>query len=235
MDFDEDPNYLDLDDILAHTQAVSCKFLLDIPGLEFLSPGDSKEEIAKGTEILLPFWLAKTLYTYSMIDIDLPKSYKPSFREVIDAEPGVVDLHRAGPHYYGFGKLLMELRREKGNNLSMYTEEGQRNKYRREEGETLVDRREIASSLIETFHQRRHTILSYSIDPSERQHLRLVDFEKKLDNMEKKVYKLGRQQVEQLKKWNQSHLEVLRNNTIAARLHKKRKLESSSSASSSVR
>lgn len=229
MDFDEDPNYLDLDDILAHTQTVSCKFLLDIPGLEFLSAGDSKEEIVKDTDILLPFWLAKTLFTYSMIDIDLPKHYKTSFREVMQAGPNVVDLHRAGPHYYGFGKLLMELRREKGNDLSTYTEEGQRNKYRREEGEALVDRRDIAASLIETFHARRHQILDYSIDSSEQKHIKLHAFEGKLDNLEKKLFQLGRQHVTQLKKWNQFRLEVLRNNLIAARLHKKRKLESSSS------
>lgn len=231
MDFDEDPDYLDLDNILAHTQTVNCKFLLDIPGLEFLSPGESQDDITQGTEILLPFWLAKTLYTYSMIDIDLPKTYKTNFREIMQAGADVVDLHRAGPHYYNFGKLLMGLRREKGNNLSTYTEEGQRNKYRREEGETLVDRRAIAASLIETFHQRRHLILDYSTNNSEDEHKTVREFEKRLDNMEKRLFQLGRQQVDELKKWNLRQFEMLRNNQIAARLSKRRKLESSSTNS----
>lgn len=209
MDFDEDPEYLNLDDILAHTQTVNCKFLFNIPGLEFLSPGKC-QEVTQGYELLLPFWLAKTLYTYSMIDIDLPKAYDEKFRETLKADPNVVDLHKAGPHYYKFGKLLMRLRREKGNNLEMYNREGQRNKYRREEGETINDRRAIATTLIDSFHRRRHKLLEYSTNNRASIEIRDVCmFESRLDNMEKRLYQLGRQQVNEINKWKKRELEII--------------------------
>lgn len=227
MDFDEDPDYLNLDDILAHTQTVNCKFLLDIPGLDFLWPGNI-QEATQGQELMLPFWMAKTLYTYSMIDIEVPKAYNSNFREILKADPDVVDLHRHGPHYYRFGKLLMGLKREKGNNLAMFTEEGQRNKYRREEGETLEDRRSMAESLIHTFHHRRHKLLEYSTNSTAGdEHKRVRLFEARLDNMEKRLFQIGRQQVNDLNKWNSRRIEMISNNLIAARLTKRRKLENS--------
>lgn len=233
MDFDEDPDYLDLDDILAQTQTVNCKFLLNIPGLGFLSPHGS-QEATQGSELLLPFWMAKTLFTYSMIDIDLPKPYNASFREILSADADVVDLHRAGPHYYRFGKLLMGLKREKGNNLNAYTEDGQRNKYRREEGGTLEDRRSIADSLINTFHHRRHKLLEYSTNPrGGDEHHRVRAFESKLDITEKCLFQIGRQQVHEINQWNSRRIEMINVNLIATRLAKRRKLESSANPNKS--
>lgn len=227
MDFDEDPDYLDMEDILAQAQTVNIKFLLNIPGLEFLSPGES-QEAAQGVQFSLPFWMAKTLYTYSMIDIELPKAYNENFREILSADADVVNLHRHGPHYYRFGKLLMGLRRERGNNLDIYTADGQRNKFRREEGETLDNRRDIANSLIGTFHHRRHKLLEYSTNPSacgESLCRDVRSFESRLDNMEKRLFQLGRQQVEETNKWNTRKIELISNNQIAAKLSKRRKLE----------
>lgn len=199
MDFDEDFNYLDLDDILAQTRTINCIFLLKIPGLEFLSPANS-QDIVPNAELLLPFWMAKTLYTYSMIDIELPIYYNEKFREILQAEADVVDLHKAGPYYYAFGKLLMNLKREKGNNLEMFTEEGQRNNYRREEGETLADRRLIATSLLNTFHFRRHKLIDFSTNLS-KDISAVRSFETRLDNMEKRLFKLGCQQLNEINKW----------------------------------
>lgn len=230
MDFDEDPDYLDLDDILAQTQTVNCTFLINIPDLEFLSPNNS-QDATQGSKLLLPFWMAKTLYTYSMIDIELPRYYKNNFRDILIADPDVVDLRRAGPHYYQFGKLLMGLRREKGNNLDMYNEEGQRNKYRREEGETIEDRRLIGACLIETFHRRRHKLLNLSTNNSASEnHRDTALFESRLDNMEKRLFQLGLQQVKEIKRWKSREIELISNNFIAKRLSKRRKLESAVAA-----
>lgn len=186
MDFDDDPNYFDLDDILAHSQKVNVKFLLDIPGLE----------ITEGTELMLPYWLAKTMYTYSMIDIEFPKAYNEKSNEVIEAEADVVNLYKKGPHYYRFGKLLMELKRERGNDLD--------NKYRREPGQVLVDKRSLAINLINTFHSRRHKILKYSTTKA-KDIKEVEDFEKRLDSMERKIYEIGRNQLKDFNKWKQSH------------------------------
>lgn len=226
MDFDEDPNYLDLDDILAHTQTVDCEFLVDIPGLDFLTSRDDDDDVQQGKQVVLPFWMAKTLYTISMIDIKIPKHYSTKFQEgIMKAEADVVDLHRAGPHYYHLGKLLMDLKREKGNDLAPFTEEGQRNKFRREEGETLVDRRSLAGSLMDTFHYRRKNILNFSTNQSDYDHDRVKSLKMRLDNMEKRLFQIGLQHREELREWDSKRAETIRNNQIAARLIKRRKLE----------
>lgn len=228
MDFDEDPEYLDLDDILAQTQTVNCRFLLNIPGLEFLSPSNS-EGATQGSQTLLPFWMAKTLFTYSMIDIDTPKQYSNNFREIIQAEPEEVDLRKAGPYYYKFGQLLMGLVRERGNNLAMYTNEGQRNKFRREEGEVLEDRRSLASSLLQSFHVRRHRLLQFSNNGHRQneRHKNVKKFELLLDNMEMSLFRIGCQQTERLKEWNTRQIECISNSVISIRLSKRQKLEDS--------
>ena len=225
MDYNEDPNYFDLEDILTNAQRVGCKFLLDIPGLEFLSPGNS-QEITQSTDLVLPFWLAKTLFAYSMIDIEIPKQYNSNFRDILSADADVVDLHRFGPQYYKFGKLLVALRRYKGNGLEQFNAEGQRNKFRREEGETLEDRLAIASSLINTFHHRKHKILEYSTNSAADEDLREVKtFKSRLDNLEKRIFQIGRQQVNEISKWKSRKIELISNNLLVARITKRRKLE----------
>jgi GINS complex subunit 3 len=224
MDFDEDPNYLDLDDIQAHTQLVDCEFIVDVPGLDFLTSRED-DGVKQGNQVILPFWMAKTLFTISMIDIKIPRHYDTNFLEMMSAEADVVDLHRHGPYYYHLGKLLMDLKREKGNDLAAFTEEGQRNKFRREEGETLLDRRSLAGSLMETFHYRRHKILGFSSNRSDHDHDVIKSFKLKLDNMEKRLYYIGQQHREELKDWDSKRTETIRNNQIAARLTKRRKLE----------
>ncbi|XP_063168996.1 DNA replication complex GINS protein PSF3 [Candoia aspera] len=63
-------------------------------------PEDSKLEI--------PLWLAKGLYDRRRIlSVELPKVYKESWRTVFNADASVVDLHKLGPYYYGFGSQLL--------------------------------------------------------------------------------------------------------------------------------
>lgn len=39
--------------------------------------------------------------------MELPKIYKESWRTVFSADANVVDLHKMGPYYYGFGSQLL--------------------------------------------------------------------------------------------------------------------------------
>lgn len=39
--------------------------------------------------------------------MELPKVYKESWRTVFNADASVVDLHKLGPYYYGFGSQLL--------------------------------------------------------------------------------------------------------------------------------
>lgn len=218
MDYDEDPNYLDLDDILAQTQKVECKFLLSLPGLQFLSESTS-QEVKQGTNLSLPYWMSKYLYNYSMIDIELPKYYKSNYRHILEADPSLPDLHKAGPYYYQFGQLLLSLRREEGNGLP--TSGPQKNKYGREKGETLEDRSDIAASLLDTFHKRRNKLINLSINRE------TVKIESKrllasgMDNLEKRLYLIGERQVEELENWKNRRLEMINKNKLVEALKKK--------------
>lgn len=222
MDFDQNADYLDLDDILAQTQSLDCKLLLDVPGLEFLNP--DKGESKQGLRMIIPYWLAQTLYAQSMIDIELPKNYNLKFRGKLDADPTVVDLHKAGPYYYRFGKLLLELKRICGNDLPEYNPDGSRNKFARKEGEQLAESRDIAISLIKTFHERRHKLIETSINAAaNHNHASVRQLESRLDNMEKRLFVMGRQQVEELKNWNSRAIELVTKTAIAEKLSKKKR------------
>lgn len=57
----------------------------------------------------MPLWLVKGLYDNKrrIISVELPKIYREGWRTVFSADANVVDLHKMGPHYYGFGFQLL--------------------------------------------------------------------------------------------------------------------------------
>ena len=59
----------------------------------------------------LPFWLADGLRSgrQNIVSVDIPKIYKEGYREIMKADPFVLDLHKLGPHFYEFGRYLMKL------------------------------------------------------------------------------------------------------------------------------
>lgn len=229
MDFDEDADYLDIDDIMAQTQVVKCKFLFSIPGLEFLQ--SSGESIKQGTEVMLPFWMAKTLYSYSMIDIILPEIYDTASTQILEADPTVVDLSKTSPHYYRFGKLLAELKREKGNNLPPFLEDGRRNEYRREEGESFDAGRKIANSLINTFNERQDMILEFSTNQRGQTINDVRQLESRMDSLEKRLFQTGREQAKEMKRWESRDIEMLSRNFKASKSAKRPKVGESSKKS----
>ena len=76
----------------------------------YLDPGSDSEHIPQGTKLELPFWLAKALFSRKkqVLSIELPKAYKEGYREILSADPNVVDLHKLGPHYFMFGTHLLQ-------------------------------------------------------------------------------------------------------------------------------
>nr|XP_020653561.1 DNA replication complex GINS protein PSF3 isoform X2 [Pogona vitticeps] len=69
----------------------------------------SPEHEAWGTKLEMPLWLAKGLYDSKrwILSVELPKIYKESWRTVFSADANVVDLHKLGPYYYGFGSQML--------------------------------------------------------------------------------------------------------------------------------
>lgn len=63
----------------------------------------------QGSKLEIPLWLAKGLHDSKrrIISVELPKIYKEAWRTVFSADANVVDLHKMGPYYYGFGSQLL--------------------------------------------------------------------------------------------------------------------------------
>ena len=49
------------------------------------------------------------------VSVDVPKTFREVFREIMSADPLVVDLHKLGPYYYEFARHLMKLTSGEGN------------------------------------------------------------------------------------------------------------------------
>ncbi|KAF4788782.1 hypothetical protein TURU_157565 [Turdus rufiventris] len=64
---------------------------------------------SKGSKLEIPLWLAKGLHDSKrrIISVELPKIYREAWRTVFSADANVVDLHKMGPYYYGFGSQLL--------------------------------------------------------------------------------------------------------------------------------
>ena len=46
---------------------------------------------------------------FKFVSIEIPKSYKKYYHDILKADPSVVDLKKMGPYYYDFGLLLVNL------------------------------------------------------------------------------------------------------------------------------
>nr|CAD7198294.1 unnamed protein product [Timema douglasi]CAD7574902.1 unnamed protein product [Timema californicum] len=102
------PNYFSIDDILATQERLPCKFQMKVHRLGFLDPSSESEDIEEGTSIELPYWLARSLCSQrrQIVTVEIPKIYKEAYREILKADPCVVDLHKLEIYFYEFGSYL---------------------------------------------------------------------------------------------------------------------------------
>lgn len=130
-------NYLSISDILVTNEKVPCKFLFDLPKMGFLDPSATESDLKAGTNIEIPLWLAESLYTRRppLLSVDLPKIYKETYREILNADACTVDMHKLGQHFY-----------ELGCYIAKHDIKG-----------------EVSSTLLDTFRQRFKMILSASV------------------------------------------------------------------------
>ncbi|NXW02295.1 PSF3 protein, partial [Fregetta grallaria] len=104
-------NFLSLDDILMSQEKLPGRAESSLPRLacalgQGAGTGDS---VPEGSKLEIPLWLAKGLHDSKrrIISVELPKIYKEAWRTVFSADANVVDLHKMGPYYYGFGSQLL--------------------------------------------------------------------------------------------------------------------------------
>ncbi|XP_063227617.1 DNA replication complex GINS protein PSF3 [Bacillus rossius redtenbacheri] len=112
--FSYSPNYFAVEDILATQERLPCKFLMPVHRLGFLDPSSDNEDIKEGSTIELPYWLASALCLSrrqmgTLVSVDIPKIYKEAYREILKADPCVVDLHKLQIFFYHFGSYVCGL------------------------------------------------------------------------------------------------------------------------------
>jgi len=137
-------DYLSIDDILSSNQRVSCKFEVNISKLGFIDTSSDCDDIQEGTKLELPFWLAKDFYSQGLVTIETPKGYNQVYREILEADSNIVNLHKLCPNYYKFGTHLAKSK--------------------------LPDSQAIAKSLLDTFYQRLRRIMDNSSNSAAVQH-----------------------------------------------------------------
>ena len=55
--------FLDIDEILAEEERLSCVFSLDASGLGYLDPTSNEEDLPENSKVELPLWLAVSSHT----------------------------------------------------------------------------------------------------------------------------------------------------------------------------
>jgi len=109
------PDYFSLEDILATQERIPVEAMDDLVGLGHLDPGSEGADLKKGTKLELPCWAVEVLRAgRSYLGVEVPKTYRELYREILAADPLVVDLQKLGPHYYEFGRHLMRQSQAEG-------------------------------------------------------------------------------------------------------------------------
>ncbi|NXY06695.1 PSF3 protein, partial [Pteruthius melanotis] len=118
-------NFLSLDDILMSQEKLPGRAESALPRLAVLlgQGAGSAESIPEGSKLEIPLWLAKGLHDSKrrIISVELPKIYKEAWRTVFSADANVVDLHKMGPYYYGFGSQLLNFENPENPEIAQTT------------------------------------------------------------------------------------------------------------------
>lgn len=188
-------SYFSIDDILTTQERLPCKFEVDVPRLGFLDPGADSENLASGTKMELPLWLAKAISGRRAMSVstELPKQYREGYREILSAEASVVDLHKLGPFYYGFGSQLLQF--------------------------DHPDSPDIAKMLLQTFKDRLRNLMDISQNAYNQDTSKMTA---RLDQMERKVFQCGQIGLNDFQKWETRETEKLKTSDMVM-FHRKRK------------
>uniref|UniRef100_A0A8C0W1T4 DNA replication complex GINS protein PSF3 n=1 Tax=Castor canadensis TaxID=51338 RepID=A0A8C0W1T4_CASCN len=103
-------NFLSLDDILMSQEKLPVRTETPLPrlGAFFLERGAGAEP-ERALKAGTPLVASKGLFDNKrrILSVDLPKIYQEAWRTVFSADANVVDLHKMGPRFYGFGSQLL--------------------------------------------------------------------------------------------------------------------------------
>ena len=177
------PNYFSIEDILATQERVPCEVETDLKNLGFMDPGSDNPDLARGTKLELPYWCVEGLRSNqarSYLAVDIPKTFKEVFREIMSADPLVVDLHKMGPYYYEFGRHLIKQSQTEGRYINTTVLSIRIARY--------VAGEAIGESISRTFMSRFREILDTSQNCADTDSLKVTS---KMDMLERMLYKEG--------------------------------------------
>lgn len=102
---------LDLDSILSEEERIPSVFRVDAQGLGFLDSTNDRPNLAQGSRVELPLFMAKALRQRGMTEMELPKHYDRKMRNNIAASALNINLKEYTPYYFEVGmELASELR-----------------------------------------------------------------------------------------------------------------------------
>lgn len=186
---------LSLDDILMSHERLPCVTESALPRLGFLEKSGDGDSIQQGSKMELPLWLVKGLYDSKrrIISVELPKIYRAGWRTVFSADANVVDLHKMGPHYYGFGSQLLHF--ESPENT------------------------EIAKTILQTFVGRFRRIMDSSQNAYNEDTSALVA---RLDELERALFQAGQKGLNDFQSWERGKASQITASSLVQN-YKKRK------------
>nr|XP_020138312.1 DNA replication complex GINS protein PSF3 isoform X4 [Microcebus murinus] len=149
----------------------------------------------KGSKIELPLWLAKGLFDNKrrILSVELPKIYQEGWRTVFSADANVVDLHKMGPHFYGFGSQLLHF--------------------------DSPENADISQSLLQTFIGRFRRIMDSSQNAYNEDTSALVA---RLDEMERGLFQAGQKGLNDFQCWEKGQASQITASNLVQN-YKKRK------------
>ncbi|XP_053304429.1 DNA replication complex GINS protein PSF3 [Spea bombifrons] len=167
-------NFLSLEDVLMSQEKLPCRIESGLPRLGFLEKGGESDSIPAGIRMELPLWLAKGLYDNKrrILSVELPKIYREGWRTVFRADANVVDLHKMGPYYYGFGSQLLNF--------------------------DSPENTEIAKTILQTFVGRFRRIMDSSQNAYNEDTSGLVS---RLDELERGLFRAGQKGLNAFQSW----------------------------------
>ncbi|RPA80412.1 hypothetical protein BJ508DRAFT_362601 [Ascobolus immersus RN42] len=110
-------NYYDVDEILASSQKIPCKFRVDIQNLGYLE-SDTSQNIKANTTILIPFWLAPWLcqigrylpdWPDGPVETALPACLNTQVLAALKASPTSLNLRDLAPYWYALGSECLAI------------------------------------------------------------------------------------------------------------------------------
>ncbi|KAH0619418.1 hypothetical protein JD844_000031 [Phrynosoma platyrhinos] len=195
-------SFLSLADILMSQERLPCRAEAALPRLAAVlgkasvaAAAAAQDALPEGTKLELPLWLAKGLYDNKqrILSVELPTVYKESWRTVFSADANVVDLHKLGPYYYGFGSQMLHF--------------------------DSPENPEIAQTILQTFIGRFRRIMDSSQNAFNEDTSALVA---RLDELERGLFQAGQKGLNDFQGWEMGHASQITASSLVQNYRKRK-------------